>query len=184
MTLTCSGGCDDLDHVGGVEPTPRAQVGELVEHHEAVVAGTDELSGPSPPVGGVPLVVLEVVGVPREAVAERIPVDTELSTDLLLADLPVAALDELHDRHPPVARQRPQHDPNAAELLPLPLPVLTSTSEGAERKPSGRGSSVSGSPVSGSPGDWFGRGVAAHEISEHTCRRVRCRLVVGISEVR
>ena len=37
--------------------------------------------------------------------------------------------------------------PNAAELLPLPLPVLTSTSEGAERSPSGRGSSASGSVV-------------------------------------
>ena len=37
--------------------------------------------------------------------------------------------------------------PNAAELFPLPLPVLTSTSEGAERSPSGRGSSASGSVV-------------------------------------
>src|SRR5690606_31324400 len=42
--------------------------------------------------------------------------------------------------------------PTAAELLPLPLPVLTTTTEGALRRPSGRGSSVGASSVGGGAG--------------------------------
>ena len=40
--------------------------------------------------------------------------------------------------------------PNAAVDLPLPSPVLTSTSEGAERRAGRSGGSVGGRPSSGS----------------------------------
>ena len=60
---------------------------------------------------GVRPVVLEVRRIPREAVPERVPVDAELAAHLLLADLPVAALDELQHGDVPVDGETAQHHP-------------------------------------------------------------------------
>ena len=98
-----------------------------------------------PRLAGERLVVLEIVGVPREAVAERLPVDAELAADLLLADLPVAALDELHDGDLPVAGQRAQHHAERRRALALAVAGVDEHQRfGAGRSPSGRGSSVGG----------------------------------------
>ena len=57
-----------------------------------MLAGVDEARGLLPTRRAAwALSCVEVVGVPREPVAERMPVDAELAPDLLLADLPVAA---------------------------------------------------------------------------------------------
>ena len=91
-------------HLVGVDPAPVHRVGDLVEHHEAVLAGLDERLGVRPRRRGDGLVLGEVVGVPGEALADGAPVDAEPSRhDLLLADLPLARLEELHDGDLPVA---------------------------------------------------------------------------------
>lgn len=51
--------------------------------------------------------------------APSVPVDAQLAAHLLLAHLPVAALDELHDRHLPVAAERPQHHAERRRALAL-----------------------------------------------------------------
>ena len=109
-----------------------------------MLAGGDDRCCASPRALGDGLVVLEVRRIPREALAQRVPVDAELPADLLLADLPLAALDELQDDDRPAHGDRRSITPNAALLLPLPSPVLTSSSDTARSIPSGRGSSVGG----------------------------------------
>jgi hypothetical protein len=101
------------------QPLPVAQVGELVEHDELVIAGGDDVGCNRPRLGGACLVAGEVVGVPGEPVAEGVPVDAELAPDLLLADLPVAALDELHDGDLPAAGDGAQHGAEGRRALAL-----------------------------------------------------------------
>ena len=110
------------------------KIGELVEDHELVFAGVDDVDRLPPSGGGVGTVGGEIVGVPREPVAEGVPVDAELTTDLLLADLPVAGLDELHDRDVPPRATARTIMPNAADDLPFPSPVFTTTSNSAPPK--------------------------------------------------
>ena len=108
-----------VDDVGDGQPVERHQVGELVEDHELVLAGVDDVDRLSPTGGGVGTIGGEVVGVPREPVTEGVPVDAELPTDLLLADLPVAGLDELHDGDVPSAGDGPDHHPESRRRLAL-----------------------------------------------------------------
>src|SRR5829696_2761881 len=76
-----------------VHPTPRAQVRDLIEDHELVLTGGDQGLRLRPAGAGQLDVVIEIARVPREAVTDGEPVDAELAAHLLLADLPLAALD-------------------------------------------------------------------------------------------
>ena len=84
-----------------------------------MLAGGDQVGGLAPALGGERLVVLEIIGVPGEPVTDRQPVDAELPADLLLADLPVAALDELHDGHPPSTGDAAHHHTERRRALAL-----------------------------------------------------------------
>jgi hypothetical protein len=64
-------------------------------------------------------VLRDVLGVPGEALAERQPVDAEPPGDVFLAHVPLARLQELHHRDPPVARDRPHHDAERGGRLAL-----------------------------------------------------------------
>ena len=112
---------DRRDDVADGQPVEVHQVGEFVEDHELVFAGVDDADRLLPSGGGVGTVGGQVVGVPGEPVAEGVPVDAELATDLLLADLPVAGLDELHDRDVPPAGDTSNHHPERGRRLALPV---------------------------------------------------------------
>ena len=73
------------------------------------LAGLHQLDLLRPTLRSVRPVVGQVIGVPGEAVAEGEPIDAELATHLLLADVPVAGLDELDDRDVPVASECANH---------------------------------------------------------------------------
>ena len=65
------------------------------------------------------LVVIEVGRVPGEPVAERVPLDAQLAADLLLADLPLAALDELQHGDRPAHGDRAEHHTERRAALAL-----------------------------------------------------------------
>ena len=93
---------DRLHDLVGVDPAPVHRIGDLVEDDQAVLVALDQRFGLPPRLPGDGLVLREIVGVPGEALADREPVDAQLAADLLLAGVPVARLEELHDRDPPV----------------------------------------------------------------------------------
>ena len=74
-----------------------------------MLASLHQLDGLGPAFSGVGAIVRQVIGVPGEAVAEGEPIDAKLATHLLLADVPVAGLDELDDRDVPVASECANH---------------------------------------------------------------------------
>src|SRR5438445_4356689 len=65
--------------------------------------------------------LVEVSGLPREAVTQRVPLDAQVVGQLALARLPLSALDELNDSDSPTARPAPSHDPEGRARLPLPV---------------------------------------------------------------
>ena len=118
---------------------------------------------------GEGLVVDEVVGVPREAVADGEPLDAELAAELLLADLPLAALDELHDRDRPAAGDAPDHDAERGRALAL---AVARVDDHHRRRPP--------QPV----GDRILGGHLVAHPEEHTSAALSCPLSSVPSEVR
>ena len=66
--------------------------------------------------------LVEVGRLPREAVAEGLPLDVEVVGQLALAGLPLATLDELHDTDPPPAGPSARHHAERGTRLALPVP--------------------------------------------------------------
>src|SRR5256885_15319953 len=65
--------------------------------------------------------LVEVGGLPGEAVAQRVPLDAQVVGQLALARLPLPALDELDDSDGPPSGPAPSHDPERRARLPLPV---------------------------------------------------------------
>src|SRR5437870_6859588 len=65
--------------------------------------------------------LVEVGRLPREAVAQRVPLDAQVVGQLALARLPLPALDELDDSDGPTSGPAPSHDPEGRARLPLPV---------------------------------------------------------------
>src|SRR5687767_13385725 len=63
--------------------------------------------------------LVEVGGLPGEPVAQGVPLDAEVVGQLALARLPLPALDELDDAHPPASGPAPAHDPEGGRGLAL-----------------------------------------------------------------
>ena len=119
---TALSGCN-ISWSGDVSGVPLADLDMGGEPPSALVlAGPDQFRRRRPAVGGVGDVVRQVLGVPGEPVTEGVPVDAELPAQLLLADLPLTGLDELHDGDVPVARQRTQHHAERRGRLALAVP--------------------------------------------------------------
>src|SRR4029077_2604624 len=88
------------------DPTPIHRIRDLVEHHEPVLARRDLLPRHAPPLARHGLGALHVARVPREAVADRPPLDAQPRCRVALAGLPAVGLDELNDADLPSARHR------------------------------------------------------------------------------
>ena len=65
--------------------------------------------------------LVQVQRLPREAVAERPPVDAEMLGKLGLTGVPLAALHELDDADRPPSSPAPAHDAEGRRGLPLPV---------------------------------------------------------------
>src|SRR4029453_19453457 len=102
---------DPPRHLGAVDPAPVHRVGDLVEDDQLVVAALEHPPGRRPGAHRPGPGRLQVVGVPGEAVAERVPVDPEAAADLLLPGPPAARLEELDDADLPAAGRPPPAPP-------------------------------------------------------------------------
>jgi len=83
---------DDLAHDIALATEAFATAAAIVRagEHELVISGLDQATGVGPAVGGDRLIDGQVGGVPREPLAHRPPVDTDLPADPLLPGVPVA----------------------------------------------------------------------------------------------
>ena len=103
-----------------VEPAELDRVGELVEEQELVALVGDPAADLGPALAGAVGGLLEVLADPRPAVAHLLPVDpAQLARGLVLADLPLARLDELEDAAAIAARPRAHEHPEGARRLAL-----------------------------------------------------------------
>jgi hypothetical protein len=84
-----------------------------------VRAGFDDGPGLAPRLPRHRLVLGEVLGIPGESLAQRPPVDAEAFRSLLLADVPLARLEELDDRDLPVLGDRAQYHAERGARLAL-----------------------------------------------------------------
>ena len=103
---------------------------------------------------------VEIVGVPREAVTERMPLDAELPPDLLLTDLPVARLDELAHRHRPVDGEGSQHHTERRRALALAVAGVDQHERVGAPQPVGPGV-LGRDGIVGGLGSWAGAVLAA-----------------------
>jgi hypothetical protein len=97
-------------------------VGDLVEDEQLVVAAAELVPGHLEGVAAFGLCLVEVGRLPREPVAEGVPLDAEMVGQLALARLPLATLDELDDPDPPAPGPPPGHHPEGGRGLPLAMP--------------------------------------------------------------
>src|SRR3954452_10236381 len=103
-----------------VEPAELHRVGELVEKQELVALVGDPAADLGPALAGAVGRLLEVLADPRPAVAHLLPVDpAQLARGLVLADLPLARLDELEDPAAIAPRPRAHEHPEGARRLAL-----------------------------------------------------------------
>src|SRR4051794_14587027 len=110
-------GADDLVLV---EPAELHRIGELVEEQELVALVGDPAGDLGPALARAVGGLLEVLADPRPAVAHLLPVDpAQLARGLVLADLPLARLDELEDPAAVAARPRAHEHPEGARRLAL-----------------------------------------------------------------
>src|SRR5205823_10422939 len=65
--------------------------------------------------------LVHVGRLPREAVAERVPLDAEMIGELAFTGLPLAALDELHHADTPAPRPAPSHHAEGGRALALAI---------------------------------------------------------------
>ena len=112
---------DGGEYVCLVDPSPRAQVGEFVEDDQLMLTGCDEVFCLLPTSCCECLVVFDIARIPGEAVAERVPIKSERSADLLLAYFPFARLDELANRDLPSNRDPTQHHTERSRTLPFAI---------------------------------------------------------------
>src|SRR5205823_5118996 len=95
---------DCRNHVVDPDPAVVHRVRDLVEHDELVLAVLEHGRGERPSSDSAAARLVEIRRLPREAVAAPQPLDAEPAPDRLLADFPLAGLDELDHADAPAAR--------------------------------------------------------------------------------
>src|SRR5436305_5216495 len=102
-------------------PAVLHRVGELVQDQQVVVARGQLVAGHLPGVPALGRRLVQIGGLPGEAVAQGVPLDAEVVGQLALARLPLAALAELDHADPPAASPAPAHHPEGGRRLALPV---------------------------------------------------------------
>src|SRR5215211_7786623 len=126
------------DHVVLGDPAVLHRVGDFVEDDQVVVAAGQLPGRHVPGVAALGHRLVEVGRLPGEAVAQGVPFDAEVLAQLALPGLPLVALDELHDHHPPAAGPGPAHDPERGRRLALAVAGVDED----DRRGSGHGRTV------------------------------------------
>ena len=96
-------------HVVDRDPAVADGVGQLVEDEQVEVARRQLGPGHLPGVAALGRRLVEVGRLPREAVAQGVPLDTEMVGELALTDLPLPTLHELDHADPPASGPGPSH---------------------------------------------------------------------------
>src|SRR5918998_608068 len=112
-----------LDDLARIHPAELHGVGELVEQEHVVGLVRETALDLFPAFAGLVRALDEVSGGPGPTVAHLEPVYVaEFQGRLVLADLPLAALDELVDAYPVAARPAPEHEAEGGGGLALAVP--------------------------------------------------------------